>query len=82
MTLPTGSAPGGRVSHADGRPICRPAGATAEPVTILETINTMQQNKIHHFDYWFNWHGHWIFPNREAAWQCYITRGIDGLEDW
>ncbi len=55
---------------------------TASQLTIPETINTMQQNKIHHFDYWFNWHGHWIFPNREAAWQCYITRGIEGLEDW
>ena len=39
MTLPIGSAPDGRVSHALSRYLCRPAGAAAEPVTIPETIS-------------------------------------------
>ena len=38
-TLPTGSAPSGRVNHADGRYLRSPAGAAAEPVTIHETIS-------------------------------------------
>jgi len=42
----------------------------------------MQQDKIDQFNIWYQWHGHWCYPSRDAAWQCYITRGIDGLQDW
>ena len=49
MTPPIGSVPGGRVNHADGRYLCRPAGAAAEPVTIPETIQAPSLG-LYHFD--------------------------------
>ena len=35
-----------------------------------------------HFDYWFNWHGHWMFADKEKAIKCWSTWGIDGLPDY
>jgi hypothetical protein len=34
------------------------------------------------FDYWFNWHGHWIYPSKDDALRIWKTRGIDGLSDY
>ena len=42
----------------------------------------MQQDKIDQFNIWYQWHGHWCYPSRDAAWQAYITYGINGLKDW
>lgn len=36
----------------------------------------------HHFDYWYNWHGHWMHDNKEQAIKSWETRGINGLPDY
>jgi hypothetical protein len=38
-------------------------------------------DKLDIFNAWFNWHGHWIYANYDAAFKTWHTRGIDNLPD-
>jgi hypothetical protein len=39
------------------------------------------QRAIHNFNYWFNWHGHWMHETKEAAFKVWVERGIVDLDD-
>lgn len=39
------------------------------------------QRAIHNFNYWFNWHGHWMHENKQAAFKAWVERGIVDLDD-
>jgi len=43
-----------------------------------------QEQKIAIFDYWFEWHGHWMFGvyGKEKARKVWQTCGIEGLPDY
>ena len=36
---------------------------------------------IHNFNYWFNWHGHWMYSTKESAFNTWVQRGIVDLDD-
>ena len=42
------------------------------------------EHRIQIFDYWFKWHGHWMFGvyGKEKALEAWKTYGIDGLPDY
>jgi hypothetical protein len=39
------------------------------------------ERAMHNFNYWFNWHGHWVFPSKEAAFNAWVKLGIVNLDD-
>ncbi len=39
------------------------------------------QRAIHNFNYWFNWHGHWMYNTKESAFDTWVQRGIVDLDD-
>ena len=39
-------------------------------------------NKWATFDYWFNWHGHWMHADKAAAEKAWEVRGINGLPNF
>jgi hypothetical protein len=40
-----------------------------------------QERAIHNFNYWYNWHGHWMYESKEAAFKTWVERGIVDLDD-
>jgi hypothetical protein len=36
-------------------------------------------DKLEIFNRWFNWHGHWIYANYDAAFKTWHTKGIENL---
>jgi hypothetical protein len=42
---------------------------------------TRAQRAIHNFNYWFNWHGHWMYSTKESAFKTWVDRGIIDLDD-
>jgi hypothetical protein len=44
-------------------------------------IMTQSQRAIHNFNYWYNWHGHWMYSTKEAAFKTWVERGVVDLDD-
>lgn len=36
---------------------------------------------VHHFNYWFNKHGHWMYKNKMEAVKQWRENGIDDLSN-
>lgn len=54
---------------------------TTKPEKLLGAYKMTTVKKIAIFNYWFKWHGHWLFGTRgyDKAYKAWKTQGIEGL---
>jgi len=58
------------------------SGALQYAVVLLKGhYMSKAERAIHNFNYWFNWHGHWMYSGKESAFKAWVNHGIVDLDD-